>query len=135
MPGKINPVIPEAIIQASFQVIGNDTAITLGCQSGNFELNTALPLVAYNLIQSIKLVAKASKHLAERCVEGISANRAKCESNVEKSLALATSLVPEIGYDRAAELAKKAFDSKKTVRQVAEEEEVIAKETLDRLLP
>ncbi len=135
MPGKINPVIPEAIIQASFQVIGNDMAITLGCQSGNFELNTALPLVAYNLIQSIKLVAKASKHLAERCVEGILANRDKCESYVEQSLALVTNLVPAIGYDRAAVLAKKAFDSKKTVRQIVEEEGVLDKDTLDRLLP
>ena len=135
MPGKINPVIPEAVIQASFQVIGNDMAITLGCQSGNFELNTALPLVAYNLIQSIKLVAKASKHLAERCVEGILANRDKCESYVEQSLALVTNLVPALGYDRAAELAKKAFETKKTVRQIVEEDEVLDKETLDRLLP
>lgn len=135
MPGKINPVMAEAVIQVAFQVIGNDTSITLAGQSGNFELNVSLPIIAYNLIQSINLSARASKHLAERCIEGVRANREKCESNIEKSLAMATYLVPEIGYDQAATLAKKAFDSGKTVREVALEENVISKEVLDRLLP
>lgn len=135
MPGKINPVIAEAVIQVAFQVIGNDTSITLAGQSGNFELNVCLPIIAYNLIQSINLSARASKHLAERCIEGAWANREKCESNIEKSLAMATFLVPEIGYDQAAALAKKAFDSGKTVREVALEENVASKEVLDQLLP
>jgi fumarate hydratase, class II len=135
MPGKINPVMAEAVIQVAFQVIGNDTAITLAGQSGNFELNVSLPIIAYNLIQSINISGRASKHLAERCIEGVRANREKCESNIEKSLAMATYLVPEIGYDQAATLAKKAFDSGKTVREVALEENVISKEVLDRLLP
>jgi fumarate hydratase, class II len=135
MPGKINPVIAEAVIQVAFQVIGNDTSITLAGQSGNFELNVCLPIIAYNLIQSINLSARASKHLAERCIEGVRANREKCESNIEKSLAMATFLVPEIGYDQAAALAKKAFDSGKTVREVALEENVASKEVLDQLLP
>jgi fumarate hydratase class II len=135
MPGKINPVMAEAVIQVAFQVIGNDTAITLAGQSGNFELNVSLPIIAYNLIQSINISGRASKHLAERCIEGVRANREKCESNIEKSLAMATNLVPEIGYDQAATLAKKAFDSGKTVREVALEENVISKEVLDRLLP
>lgn len=135
MPGKINPVMAEAVIQVAFQVIGNDTSITLAGQSGNFELNVSLPIIAYNLIQSINLSARASKHLAERCIEGVRANREKCESNIEKSLAMATYLVPEIGYDQAATLAKKAFDAGKTIREVALEENVISKEVLDRLLP
>jgi fumarate hydratase class II len=135
MPGKINPVMAEAVIQVAFQVIGNDTSITLAGQSGNFELNVSLPIIAYNLIQSINLSARASKHLAERCIEGVLANREKCESNIEKSLAMATYLVPEIGYDQSAALAKKAFDSGKTIREVALEENVISKEVLDRLLP
>ena len=135
MPGKINPVIAEAVIQAAFQVIGNDTTITMAGQSGNFELNVSLPVIAYNLIQSIKLSTRASKHLAERCVEGILANRKQCESNIQKSLAMATYLVPEIGYDQAAVIAKKAFDSGKTVREIALEERIVAKQVLDRLLP
>ncbi len=135
MPGKINPVIPEAVIQASFQIVGNDAAIALAAQFGNFELNTALPLIAYDLLQSIKLAAKACKNLSERCVEGISANVEKCNSYVEQSLALATNLVPEIGYDRAAELAKKAFEKNKTIREIALEDNILPKEVLDRLLP
>lgn len=135
MPGKINPVIAEAVIQAAFQVIGNDTTITMAGQSGNFELNVSLPVIAYNLIQSIKLSARAAKHLAERCVEGILANRKQCESNIEKSLAMATYLVPEIGYDQAAAIAKKAFDSGKTVREIVSEEKMVSRDTLERLLP
>jgi len=135
MPGKINPVMAEAVIQVAFQVIGNDTVITMAGQSGNFELNVSLPIIAYNLIQSINLSARASKHLAERCIEGIRANRKQCESNIEKSLAMATYLVPEIGYDQAAVIAKKAFDSGKTIREVALEENIISRDILDELLP
>jgi len=134
MPGKINPVIAEAVIQVAFQVIGNDTVITMAGQSGNFELNVSLPVVAYNLIKSIILVARASKHLAERCIEGVRANHKQCESNIEKSLAMATYLVPEIGYDQAATIAKTAFDSEKTIREVALEENIVSKEVLERLL-
>jgi fumarate hydratase, class II len=135
MPGKINPVIAEAVIQVAFQVIGNDTVITMAGQSGNFELNVSLPIIAYNLLQSINLSARASKHLAERCIEGIRANSEKCESNIEKSIAMATYLVPEIGYDQAAVLAKKAFESGKTVREVVLEEDIVSKDILDSLLP
>jgi fumarate hydratase, class II len=135
MPGKINPVIAEAVIQVAFQVIGNDTVITMAGQSGNFELNVSLPIIAYNLLQSINLSARASKHLAERCIEGVRANSEKCESNIEKSLAMATYLVPEIGYDQAAALAKKAFESGKTVREVVLEEDILSKDILERLLP
>ncbi|MCU0614118.1 MAG: class II fumarate hydratase [Desulfobacterales bacterium] len=134
MPGKINPVMAEAVIQVAFQVIGNDTVITMAGQSGNFELNVSLPVMAYNLIQSINLAARASKHLAERCIEGVRANHKQCESNIEKSLAMATYLVPEIGYDQAATIAKTAFDSEKTIREVALEENIVSKEVLERLL-
>jgi fumarate hydratase, class II len=135
MPGKINPVIAEAVIQVAFQVIGNDTVITMAGQSGNFELNVSLPIIAYNLIQSINLSARASKHLAERCIEGVLANRKKCEANIELSLAMATYLVPEIGYDQAAALAKKAFDSGKTIREAVLEENIVSKDVLEGLLP
>jgi fumarate hydratase class II len=135
MPGKINPVIAEAVIQVAFQVIGNDTVITMAGQSGNFELNVSLPIIAYNLIQSINLSARASKHLAERCIEGIRANHKQCESTIEKSLAMVTYLVPEIGYDQAAAIAKKAFDSGKTIREVALGENIISRDILDELLP
>ena len=135
MPGKVNPVIAEAVIQAAFQVIGNDMAITMAGQSGNFELNVCLPLIAHNLIQSINLTARASKHFAERCIEGVGANREQCTINVEKSLALVTNLVPEIGYDRAAALAKKAWETGKTIREIAVEENIVNKEILEKLLP
>ncbi|MFO8083783.1 MAG: class II fumarate hydratase [Desulfobacterales bacterium] len=135
MPGKVNPVIAEAVIQAAFQVIGNDTVITLAGQSGNFELNVCLPLIAQNFLQSISLLSKGSKHFAERCIEGIGANRKQCETNVEKSLALSTNLVPEIGYDRAALLAKKAWESGKTIREIAQEENIVQKDILEKLLP
>ena len=134
MPGKVNPVIPEAVIQAAAQVIGNDAAITFSGQGGNFELNTMLPVIAYNLLQSIHLLSSATAALAEKCVDGISANRERCASNLEQSLALATGLVPAIGYDRAAAIAKEAYEKKKTVREVALEKQVLPEDELNRLL-
>ncbi len=134
MPGKVNPVIPEAVMQAVVQVIGNDTAIMLGAQSGNFELNTMLPVIAYNLLQSISLISGAAKIFAEKCVSGISANEAKCASNIGKSLALSTLLVPYTGYDRAAEIARKAYETGKTIREIALEEKILSEEMLNRLI-
>jgi len=134
MPGKVNPVIPEAVIQVAAQVIGNDTTIMLGAQSGNFELNVMLPLIAYNLLQSIALLARASESFANKCIFGISANALKCRSNIEKSIALATLLVPYIGYDKAAYVAKKAHAAGKTVREIALEEKLLSEEILNRLL-
>lgn len=134
MPGKVNPVIPEAVIQMAYQVMGNDTTITLAGQSGSFELNVTLPLVAYNLIQSLDLVAVASILMADKCVQGLQADEKKCEQYIEQSLALVTGLVPEIGYDRAAELAKQAYHTGKTIRQVALEADVLPAEQLDQLL-
>lgn len=134
MPGKVNPVIPEMVLQVSAQVIGNDAAITQGGQAGNFELNVMLPLMAYNLIQSIHLLAGAARALAEKCIRGIEANREKCASTLEKNLALATAFVPRIGYDRAASLAKEAYEKNKTIREVAVEKGVLPEGEIQKIL-
>jgi fumarate hydratase class II len=135
MPGKINPVIPEAVIQVAAQVMGNDTTIMMGGQSGNFELNVMLPVIAYNLLQSISLLSSVAGIFAERCISGITANRDICASYVDKSLALATALIPYIGYDAAAAVAKKAHDSGKTVPDVAAEDRIVSKDVLATLFP
>jgi len=134
MPGKVNPVIPESLIQVCAQVIGNDAAITLGGVSGNFELNVMMPVIAYNLIQSIHLLGNAVQNFTDRCVEGLEADRDRCEEMIEKSLALATALTPKLGYDEAARLSKRAYNERKTIRQVALEEERFSEEELNRLL-
>ena len=121
------------MIQCAYQVMGNDTAITLGGQSGVFELNVALPLLAHNVLESIELLAGAAHMLSEKCIEGLEADEKQCEAYIEKSLALVTALVPLIGYDRAAELAKKAYETGKTVRQEALEARVLPIEELDKL--
>jgi len=134
MPGKVNPVIPESLVQVCAQVIGNDSAITLAGLSGNFELNVMMPLIAYNLLQSIHLLANAVNNFSNRCIQGLKANRKRCEEMVEKSLALATALTPKIGYEKAARIAKKAYVQDKTIRQVVEEEGLFPKEELNLLL-
>ena len=134
MPGKVNPVIPEAVLQVAAQVIGNDAAITICGQSGNFELNVMMPLMAYNLLQSIEFLSSASKAFADKCIKGITANREKCESNIEKSLSMATALVPETGYDKAAEIAKQAYKEGKTVRETAKDKKILSSKKVDNLL-
>ncbi len=134
MPGKVNPVIPEAVIQAAYQVMGNDTAITLAGQSGSFELNVTLPLITHNLLQSISLAGMACTLFAENCIRDLQADREKCEQYIEKSLALATNLVPAIGYDRAAALSKKAYAEDKTVRQVITESQILSEEQIKQIL-
>ena len=134
MPGKVNPVIPEAVIQACAQVIGNDTTITIGGQGGYFELNTMLPLIAYNLLQSISLISSAAELMAKKCVSGITANPARCEANIKESLAIVTSLVPHIGYDRAAEIAKKAYEDSRSIEDVALAENILPKDKLLEIL-
>jgi fumarate hydratase class II len=133
MPGKINPVIPEVVLQVSAQVIGNDTAITIGGLQGQFELNVRVPLIARNLLQSLHLLANTSELFAEKCVEGIEANLEGCERSAESTLAVATALNPFIGYDRAAEIVKAAAASGATLREVAREHGV-DEETLDKAL-
>jgi len=134
MPGKVNPVIAEALIQVCAQVVGNDAAITLGGLGSFFELNLMMPLMAANLLESIQLLAQATDNFVVRCVAGIQADEARCASMIEQSLAMCTSLAPAIGYDAAARIAKKAFDTGKTVRQVALEEKVLPEAKLNELL-
>jgi fumarate hydratase class II len=134
MPGKVNPVIPEAVIQVAAQVMGNDTAITVAGQSGNFQLNVTIPLIAHNLLQSMGLLASVVDVLAEKCIKGITANREKCAANVEQSLAMVTGLVPYVGYDRAAEIAEIAYESGRTIREVAVQEKVLPENQINRIL-
>jgi fumarate hydratase, class II len=134
MPGKVNPVIPEVVTQVSAQVIGNDTAITVGGMGGHFELNVYIPLMARNLLQSIALLASASRLLAEKCVDGIVANRERTEQYAESTLSAATALNPFIGYDKATEIVKEATASGRPLREVAREagvDEEILDEALD----
>jgi fumarate hydratase class II len=133
MPGKVNPVIAESAAMVAAQVMGNDTAITVAGQSGNFELNVMLPLIAYNLLQSIELLANASSNLTDQTIVGIQATERGPEL-VENGLMLATALAPEIGYDRAAEISKTAYKTGRTIREVAREETDLSEEELDRLL-
>lgn len=134
MPGKVNPVISESLIQVGAQVIGNDSAITLAGLSGNFELNVMMPLIAYNLHQSIHLLANAVNNFSKRCVKGLKADRKRCEEMIEKSLALATALTPKIGYEEAAQIAKKAYVQNKTIREVVKEGGLFSTQELNRLL-
>ncbi len=124
MPGKVNPVIPEVTLQVSAQVIGNDTAITIAGTQGNFELNVRVPLIARNLLESIRLLAATATVLNQKCVAGIEANLAGCEASAEATLATATALNTHIGYDKAAEIVKEATASGRTLREVAYEKGV-----------
>jgi fumarate hydratase class II len=134
MPGKVNPVIPEMVLMVAAQVMGNDVTIGVGGMSGNFELNVMMPVIAYNLLQSIEILANASRLLADRCVSGLEANRERCEEMVEKSLAMVTALAPKIGYDKAAEIAKEAFATGRTVRELAVEKQVLPLDELEQVL-
>jgi fumarate hydratase class II len=133
MPGKVNPVIPEVVLQVGAQVIGNDTAITIGGLQGQFELNVRIPLIARNLLQSIALLSSTSKLFAEKCVDGIEPNLPGLEASAEGTLAVATALNPYIGYDKAAEIVKDASSSGGTLREVARKHGV-DEETLDKAL-
>ena len=124
MPGKVNPVLPEVVLQVSAQVIGNDTAITIGGMQGQFELNVRIPLIARNLLQSIHLLSTASELFAEKCIEGIEPNLDGLAASAESTLAVATALNPHIGYDRASEIVKEAVTSGRTLREVAREQGV-----------
>jgi fumarate hydratase, class II len=134
MPGKINPVIPEATIMACAQVIGNDTTITLGGQWGNFELNVMLPVIAYNLLQSISVLANSARMLADKAVAGFTINREHIADLVEKNPIMVTALNPVIGYDAAAKIAKTAYADKRRVREVAEEMTNLSSEEISKLL-
>jgi fumarate hydratase class II len=133
MPGKVNPVIAEALIQVGAQVIGNDTTISVSGQWGYFELNTMFPVAAFNLLDSIALLAAASRNFALQCVDGLQATERGPEM-VERGLAICTSLAPEIGYDTAAAIAKEAGKTGRTIREVARERTDLTEEQLNAIL-
>jgi fumarate hydratase, class II len=133
MPGKVNPVIPEVVMQVAAQVIGNDTAITIAGLEGNFELNVRVPLIARNLLDSIRLLSTTSRAFAGKCVDGIRANEEGCKHSAEATLAAATALNPAIGYDKATEIVKEAASSGRMLREVALEHGVDP-ETYDRVM-
>lgn len=134
MPGKVNPVIAESLMMICAQVMGNDLAVTVGGQHGNFELNVMLPLLAHNLLESISLLERGAANFAQRCVVGLTADRQRCEGLVEQSLAMVTSLVPVIGYDQAAQIAKESEQTGQTVRALLLQRQLLPKEQVERLL-
>jgi fumarate hydratase, class II len=133
MPGKVNPVIPEVVLQVAAQVIGNDTAVTVAGTQGAFELNVRVPMMARNVFESIRILGAASRLLAERCVDGLEANEETLRRHAESTPAIATALNPHIGYDRGTEIVGEAVASRRTIREVALEKGV-DEETLDRAL-
>jgi fumarate hydratase class II len=134
MPGKINPVIPEAVMMVAAQVIGNDTAISVAASHGNFELLTMLPVIAHNLLESLSILADASSMLADQAIAGFTVNQARLADLVEKNPILVTALTPIIGYDKAAEIGKQAYSEGRRVSEVAAERTSLSREELDRLL-
>jgi fumarate hydratase, class II len=135
MPGKVNPVMSEMVLQVTAQVIGNDATVTWAAATGStFELNVMMPVMAFNLLQSIELLSRAAKIFADRCVAGLEANAERCAELVEQSLAMCTSLAPAIGYDKAAEVAKESHKTGKTVRQVAAEKKLLGDAELKKAL-
>ncbi len=134
MPGKVNPVIAESVLMACAQVIGHDATITWACASGNLELNVMMPVIAYDLLESIELLAVSTKNFEKRCLAGLRADQERASAFVELSLALGTALVPEIGYARAAAFVKEAYETGRTIREVAREKSGIPADRLTRLL-
>jgi fumarate hydratase class II len=134
MPGKVNPVLCESVMQVSAQVFGNDTTVCWGGANGNLELNVMMPVMAYNTLESIRLLANVVRAFQDKCVSGITANRERCKELVEYSMAMVTSLAPIIGYDRAAEIAKESAKTGKTVREICREKQILPEADLDRAL-
>ena len=135
MPGKVNPVMSEMVLQVAAQVIGNDVTIAWAAAMGStFELNVMMPVMAFNVLQSIELLSRAARVFADRCAAGIQVNRERCEGLVEQSLAMCTSLAPLIGYDKAAEVAKESFKTGKTVRQIALERKLLSEAELTKAM-
>ncbi len=134
MPGKVNPVMSEMVMQVAGQVTGNDAAVAMGCRESFYELNVGMPMMAHNILESIRLLTAASRVFADGCIAGIEPNRERCEELVEQSLAMCTSLAPKIGYDNAAAIAKEAFSTGKTVRDVAMAKGVLSESELNDTL-
>ena len=134
MPGKVNPVMCESVVQVCAQVFGNDTAVCWGGATGQLELNVMMPVMAHNVLESIRLLSTVARVFQDKCVNGIVANGERCEELVELSMAMVTSLAPVIGYDRAAEIAKESAATGKTVRQISRERQVLPEDQLNRAL-
>ena len=134
MPGKVNPVLCESVMQVSAQVFGNDTTVCWGGANGNLELNVMMPVMVYNTLESIRLLANVVRAFQDKCVSGITANRERCKELVEYSMAMVTSLAPIIGYDRAAEIAKESAKTGKTVREICRERQILPESELNRAL-
>ena len=134
MPGKVNPVIPEMVMQVSAQVIGNDNTITFSSSNGNFELNTMLPVMAHNLLESIELLSTSTDVFEKKLINDLEANTEKLDENIQKNSILVTALVPVIGYDKSAEVAKEAMSQNKTIKEVLIEKNLISSEEIDELL-
>jgi fumarate hydratase class II len=134
MPGKVNPVMAEALNQVCAQVIGNDAAITISGLSGNFELNVMMPVMAHNLLSSVELLTNGVKVFTGKCIVGLTANEGRCKELVEKSLAMVTALNPYIGYDKAAEIAREAYRTKRSLREVILEKKIMSEEKLNEVL-
>jgi aspartate ammonia-lyase len=134
MPGKINPVIPEVVNQIAFNVIGNDATITLAAEAGQLELNAFEPIIFYCLFESLETLANGVDVFRTECIEGITVNEENCKDEVEKSIGIVTALCPHIGYTKASELAKRALNERRNVRDILIEENVVSKERLDKIL-
>ena len=134
MPGKVNPVIPEAVNQVAYQVIGHDTAITMAAEAGQLQLNAMEPLIIYNILESMRLLKRAMIMLEERCIKGITANREHCAAMVHNSIGLVTALNPHIGYENATRIARRALHENRGVIELVEEEQLMDSEQLRRIL-
>lgn len=134
MPGKVNPVIPEVVSQVAFNIIGNDFTITMAAEAGQLELNAFEPVLFYNLFESIETLQNATKTLTDNCVSGITANEDRCKELLESSVGISTALCPYIGYKKAAEIAKKALKSKKSVKELVLSEKILSTDELEQIL-
>jgi aspartate ammonia-lyase len=131
MPGKVNPSIPEMVNQVCFQVVGNDACVSISAEHGQLELNVMMPVIAYNVLSSMKILTNAASVLESKCVRGIEANREQCDYWVERSAALATALAPQIGYARAAELSKQSVKENVLIRDLVKREHVLPDDQID----
>lgn len=134
MPGKVNPVMAELAAMVSFQVIGNDTAVAMAVQAGQLELNVMMPTMAYNVLQSITILANTLHQFTERCVAGITANETKCREYAEKTIALATALNPHIGYTKAAELVKESVQNGRSIVELLRSRKLLTDEEIGQVL-
>lgn len=134
MPGKVNPAIPEVVNQVAFQIMGNDLAVTLASQAGQFELNVMEPVMAFNLLQSIKILTNVQHIFASRCLRGIKANRERCREMVENSICFVTALSPHLGYEMSSSIAKEAIQQEREVRDIVLERQLMSEKELDKIL-